>query len=1189
MLDGTQKSREPKTTTTQDRTRPPIAETAADVLETLAPSIALIDSVGTIVLVNESWRRFGSENGLEASDFCLGQNYLSVCDRATGNDDTEARDAAAGIRRVLAGESAAFTIEYPCHSPTHKRWFLLHVTPVKSEGVLSAALITHTSVTDRTLSDDSLLQSEERYRQSEEMLQSIFNASRDGILVESDDRIVYVNQSFLLLLGYDRLEDLPGQDISCLLRPDDHKRLSHFGRRRMLGEDVPTLYEFSLRKNDGTWIDVEGAVSISTVNGQQYITTSVREITERKRAEYTLRTSEKAYRELAAHLELERARLAEAQAMAKVGSWELNLLTNVLSWSEENYKVFGLSRDEFGGSYETFLSCVHPDDRALVNAAYADSVWNKTPYSIDHRLRMRDGSIKIVTESCRTFYDEAGFALRSVGTTQDITERKLAELALRERAAEFRTLSEAMPQIVWMAGADGGVTYINQRGTDFTGQAPENSYGGGWVARFHPEDQQRAVEASKRALESGEMYEVESRLRKADGSYHWMLTRALPLHDESGLVIKWLGTCTDIDEMKQALEKVRASEDRFRLFANVTNNAIYDWNLITGECWRSEGYAVLFGYSDETLGNTEGWWKEHISPESRERVVAGLDAVLKGNESDWSDEYYFRRADGSQAYILDRGFAIRDDAGMAVRMVGGMTDLTERHAAQEKLAQQAALIDEARDAMIVRDLDQRIVFWSKGAERLFGWPSESVIGLHSQELFKIDPVVFKQSVQAVLANGAWTGEMQKTTQDGVVLTLDTRCTLLRDPQGRPKGIFDIDTDITERKKLEQQFLRSQRMESVGTLAGGIAHDLNNILMPIMMGASLLKRFEPAERSVKVIENIERSTKRATELVRQVLSFARGVEGSRVAVHLGDIIREVGSIAENTFPKSIRFEARVCDDLWSVAGDPTQISQVLLNLCVNARDAMPDGGRLGVGADNIEISDPTSVAYSGIKAGQYALLTVDDSGSGMTKEVLDRIFEPFFTTKSLGQGTGLGLSTTIGIVRSHGGTVKVDSAPGKGTTFKVYFPRRQEASAGTDGEQRLAVAPRRGNGELILVVDDEPAVLGITKVTLGMFGYEVLTASSGKEAIVTYTRERERIALVLTDMMMPGMSGPELVTRLRQIDPGVVIVAVTGLDNTENRSKPDSVVANQILFKPYTAEVLLEALSRALHKHETVML
>jgi len=448
------------------------------------------------------------------------------------------------------------------------------------------------------------------------------------------------------------------------------------------------------------------------------------------------------------------------------------------------------------------------------------------------------------------------------------------------------------------------------------------------------------------------------------------------------------------------------------------------------------------------------------------------------------------------------------------------------------------------------------------------------------ELLKPEPEKFHEALGLVLRSGAWSGEIQKTTRSGATLTLDARWTLLRDAAGEPKSILAIDTDITERKKLEQQFLRAQRMESIGTLAGGIAHDLNNLLAPITMGVDLLKLFEPNPKSRPVIENIERSAKRGADLVKQVLSFARGVEGSRVALQVRHILKEVESIATNTFPKNITIETSLPQGLWPVLADPTQLNQVVLNLCVNARDAMPDGGRLELAAANVDIDAQYAVMNRGVAAGRYVVIQVTDSGSGIPKEIIDRIFEPFFTTKEVGKGTGLGLSTVLGIVRSHGGFVNVYSEVGKGSTFKVHLPAMAEGDR-ADQAGRTEEALPRGNGELILVVDDEVSILDITKQTLQAFGYRVVTAEDGAQAISLYALQRDEVAVILTDMMMPVMDGPALIAALRRINPRVRIIGASGLNANGSVARAAAVGVKHFLPKPYSADALLTMIRQVL--------
>jgi len=503
----------------------------------------------------------------------------------------------------------------------------------------------------------------------------------------------------------------------------------------------------------------------------------------------------------------------------------------------------------------------------------------------------------------------------------------------------------------------------------------------------------------------------------------------------------------------------------------------------------------------------------------------------------------------------------------------------ERDQAEARTREQVALIDEARDAIVVCGLDNVIQFWSKGAERIYGWTEAQALGRAQSDLLGVDPAIFAEANRTVREKEEWKGEIRKSARDGRALTVSARWTLLRDREGGPRSILTIDTDVTDRKLLEQQFLRAQRLESIGTLAGGIAHDLNNLLAPIVMGVGLLREYEPAESTQAVIRIIERSAKRGTDLVQQVLSFARGVEGARLSVHLRHVIREVEAMMESTFPKNIELASHTDSDLGLVQGDPTQLNQVLLNLCVNARDAMPNGGTLSVTATNTAIDEQYAVMNHGVTPGRYVRLEVKDTGTGIPPAVLERIFEPFFTTKELGKGTGLGLSTVMGIVRSHGGFVHVASQPGQGSTFSVYLPA-SDTAAGTalpHGEDELP----RGNGELILVVDDEASIRDITRQTLEAFGYRVITAEDGAQAIALFAPRRDEIAVVLTDLMMPVMDGPALIAALRRLYPQVHVIAASGLKSGSTVAPFAETAVQHFLAKPYTAEAMLTLLKEVL--------
>jgi PAS domain S-box-containing protein len=389
-------------------------------------------------------------------------------------------------------------------------------------------------------------------------------------------------------------------------------------------------------------------------------------------------------------------------------------------------------------------------------------------------------------------------------------------------------------------------------------------------------------------------------------------------------------------------------------------------------------------------------------------------------------------------------------------------------------------------------------------------------------------------------------------------------------------------DLSAQKKLEQQFLRAQRMESVGTLAGGIAHDLNNILSPIMMAVQVLKLKTTEPQSKSILDTIEISTKRGADIVRQVLSFSRGLQGDRAEVQVAHLVKDVESIIKDTFPKNIRREVKVPEEAWTIVGDTTQLHQILLNLCVNARDAMPEGGALTIAVENAHVDDQYAAMNMAAKPGRYVVIAVTDSGSGMAPAIVDKIFEPFFTTKEVGKGTGLGLSTVLAIAKSHGGFVNVYSEEGKGSSFRVYLPAVEKELAMRSEGRTLASLPR-GQGETILIIDDETSILTITSQTLEAFGYKTLTAGDGAEAVALYAAQRSKIAVVLTDMAMPIMDGPATIRALLKINPAAKIVAATGLKTESNEARALNAGIRHFLAKPYTAETLLKTLRAILEE------
>jgi PAS domain S-box-containing protein len=634
-------------------------------------------------------------------------------------------------------------------------------------------------------------------------------------------------------------------------------------------------------------------------------------------------------------------------------------------------------------------------------------------------------------------------------------------------------------------------------------------------------------------------------------------------------------------ENKRAAAELRSAHEQLRHLLAHSPAVIYSLKIQDQHVTPtlvSDNIERLLGVRAEE--STYQWWRENLHPDDRERALRTLHESLSGDGC--SMEYRIRHKDGSYHWIEDNNRVVRDASGHPTESVGVWTDITERKEAEKRLREQARLLDLAQDAIMVRDMEDRVEFWNHGAEILYGWTAAEVQGKKASGfLYQDEPAAFASARTAVIENGIWTGECKQSRKDGGTVTVRSRWTLVRDELGKPKSILIINTDITEQKKIEEQFLRAQRLESIGTLASGVAHDLNNILVPILMAAPLLRGEMPEAEREKLLAIVESSAERGASIVKQVLTFARGADGDRVLLQPVFLVQEMAKIAQETFPKSIAIRTAYPEDLWTIVANPTQLHQILLNLCINARDAMPGGGMLTISTENFPVDEHYASMTLGAKTGPHVLLEVSDTGTGIPRETIDKIFDPFFTTKEVGQGTGLGLSTVSGIVKSHGGFIQVYSEVGRGTNFKVFLPASMSERA--SHTSKTAPLPP-ANGELLLIVDDEETILQVAKALLEDHGYRVLTAGDAPEALALFALRMNEIDLILTDLAMPFMDGIALIRTLRKMKPDVRIVASSGRGDQDERAKEIAhlnICAS--LTKPYNRNKLLTTLHDVLSR------
>jgi PAS domain S-box-containing protein len=753
-------------------------------------------------------------------------------------------------------------------------------------------------------------------------------------------------------------------------------------------------------------------------------------------------------------------------------------------------------------------------------------------------------------------------------------ERSRAAQQLERNRQRYRSLFDQHPDAVFSVDLEGRFLEVNagmERLSCYTAEQLQHATFRQLVVPEHA----HLAEAQFATTVAGEAATSKLLTIRGDGCLRVASITSLPILVD-GRIVGVFGVARDITEHHEHEERLRESEVRFRQIAENVEDAFWIIDVATQRIiYLNPACERLRGTPGEPIDRDPIAHLASVHPQDRERVRRAGDR----DPSRFNEEYRVVQPDGSIRWHWTRLFPIHDSDGQLYRLGGIARDITARKEAEELIREQAALLDCAQEAIFVQNLTGTILYWNKSAERIYGCGADEAIG----QLFTPHAIGASEAHDAaralVIEKGVWVGELNERTPDGREIIVEAHWTVVRDADDIPKSILCINTDITERKRLETQFLRAQRMESIGTLAGGIAHDLNNVLSPIMMSIDLLKIHHPEPATLEILDTIETSARHGADMVKQVLSFARGVEGQRLLVQPKYLLKDIQKISTDAFPKNIQLKIASTADLWNILGDPTQLHQVLLNLCVNARDAMPHGGSISISAENVYLDKNYAAMNIEAQPGPHIVLNVQDTGTGMTPDIIEKIFDPFFTTKELGKGTGLGLSSSLAIVKSHGGFIRVNSEPGKGTTFKVYLPA-QTNPHDTVAENAAPLLPR-GRGQTILIVDDEASIRTITQQTLEAFGYRTLLACDGAEAVATYAQHQAEIAVVLTDMMMPVMDGPATIQVLARINPQVRIIAASGLTANGQLIRSGTTAARYFLPKPYTAESLLRTLAALL--------
>jgi len=624
-------------------------------------------------------------------------------------------------------------------------------------------------------------------------------------------------------------------------------------------------------------------------------------------------------------------------------------------------------------------------------------------------------------------------------------------------------------------------------------------------------------------------------------------------------------------ERKRAERDVVRSERDLAEAQRLANLGSWRWIVTRDVILASEEMRSIFGVGKDELAPALVEFLRRL-PEFKGEEQANGNAVERTKP--FERHRRIRRPDGSTRTLHVRGRRAFNEDGTLREMFGTAQDVTDRVMAEERIREQAALLDQARDAIIVEGNDGTIHYWNQGAERVFGWTAAEAIGQRAAQLLSGGKAKEWELAKRSLASGGeWCGELQQVTKAGKELILESRWTQLYDERGKPKARLIIQTDITERKRLEAQFHRAQRLESLGTLAGGIAHDLNNIFTPIRMSLDLLRLDLSTAQRVEVLDSLQESALRGSEMVRQVLSFARGEAGQRVEFALPSLIDELIRLLRQSLPKDRRLKANLGADLPAIHGDPTQIHQLLMNLCINASDATTQGGTITLSAERVALDLAEARRLGGERAGEYVRLSVEDDGPGIPAPIKEKIFEPFFTTKAVGVGTGLGLATVQGIAKGHGGFVQVDSTVGVGTRFDVYLPVAGSCERkAPSSHENASLQPTKS----VLVVEGDSGSRERRRVELEDEGFDVVTAATSEEAAGLLSRHGEQIGAVVADLR--GASA-HVVQFLRDVDRRVPIILTAA--NAADSSPPPRGNNQLLLANPYSPQSLFASLRTAL--------
>ena len=895
------------------------------------------------------------------------------------------------------------------------------------------------------------------------------------------------------------------------------------------------------------------------------------DIASREKIEQALRQSEERYR--------------YAAEASQAALWDYDMRTGLISFSDAFRDMLGYQRlEDMPKTFEEYRALMHPDDRERVSRKAERLVAGETGdrATAEFRLKTQSGQYRWFQSNSKVIRDSEGTAIRRLGSTIDIHERRQAEEQLREQAERMRGMLETASDAIITINERGAIELVNASTEYLFGYTAGELLGNNIRILMTSADRAQHDNHLQRYLDSGESRIMGTtrklQARRKDGSIFPVRLTVSEVRLADRRI--FTGFIQDITSEEQARLALEASEKRFSAVARTTTDVIWELNPDTGKMWWSEGLEKAFGYAPEDVENHASWVVKRIHPEDRERVLATLEKAIK-EQAEWHESYRFLHSDGHYAEVIDNAYVITGDDGRPSHMVGGMKDITLQRQSQLKLAEQARLLDKAHDAIFVISMDGIVTYWNQGAERIYGWQTEDMLGASVADRLFPDKGNWEQIMQQLLKDDVWEGQSKHQRADGRHRQMQSHLTLVRDDDHQPVSILAINADVSEKLELEEQLRQAQRMESIGQLTGGVAHDFNNLLTVILGNAELLSDALDSNQNLKPLADmVQSAAHRGADLTRQMLAFARRQALEPQTVNVSRLVRAMRPMLERSMPEHIEIDITESPNPWPARIDPTQLESALLNLVLNARDAMPAGGQLTISVRNQVIDDQFARLHSGLQPGDYLALSVTDSGHGIPPEHMDNLFEPFFTTKETGKGTGLGLAMVYGFIKQSNGHVSVESEVDTGTTVRLYLPRATNLH---QSPQRAFENEGEPTGtERILLVEDDPLVRKHVSHLVRQLGYQVSTAADGEEALTLIDHGNTTFDLLFTDVIMPGqLRGPDLAREIRKIQPDIRILFTSGYPEDAITTETEQDEDFHLLQKPYQKAELAQRIREIL--------